>query len=195
MEPGTLFHDLRRLLTTEKPAELGPTRREGTLAIAQIDAGLESAFQTVDATPAVRDLIRSVIYLWHDHLDEAHIIAQEIENVDGSLVHGMMHRREPDYGNAKYWFRRVGSHPAFLILAVRAGELLEKAGESDLHSRLLPNRTWDPFAFVDAVEDAAEGKFKSKTDLLQEIQRIEFEALIENLAHRVSQMGTQTNGK
>jgi hypothetical protein len=184
MQTNTLWHDLRALIETTDLAGLGPDRRPGTMNTAQIDAQLKGALNVARVTPAVSDLFRATIYLWHDHLDESHRIVQDIENADGSLVHALMHRREPDYGNAKYWFRRVGHHPAFLTLATQAGELLEKAGESDLRSRVLPNKTWDPFTFVDAVEDAAEGTFKSKAPVLQQIQKLEFEALLENLAHR-----------
>ncbi|MGZ8900424.1 MAG: hypothetical protein ACXW3Z_10040, partial [Limisphaerales bacterium] len=168
MQLGNLLPELKRILDTAEPAALGPERRPGTLSTAELDAELAQAFPA-RFTPAVRDLFTAGAYLWHDHLDAAHQIAQSIETADGSLLHGIMHRREPDYGNAKYWFRRVGSHPSFLSLAVRASELLEKADESDLHSRLLPNKTWDPFAFVDAVEDAAEGQFKSKVALLRQV--------------------------
>jgi hypothetical protein len=185
MRAGTLFHDIKTLLDTEELARLGPERRASALSMAELDQRLHTALHDFRLTPALKDLFRSVVYLWHDHLDESHHIAQEIESQDGSLVHGVMHRREPDYGNAKYWFRRVGAHPSFLSLAVRAGELLEKHGESDLHSRLVPNKMWDPFAFVDAVEDATEGKFRSKTGLLEQVQKLEFECLLENLSNRV----------
>ena len=82
-------------------------------------------------------------------------------------------------------FARVGAHPAFLSLALKANGLLEKHGESDLQSRLVPNKTWDPFAFIDAVEDAEGGQFRAKAELLQEVQKLEFESLIENLLNRV----------
>jgi hypothetical protein len=185
MRAGTLFHDLKALLQTEELAELGPERRPSALAIPELDKRLSAATQDLRVTPALKELIRALIYLWHDHLDESHHIAQEIETADGSLLHGIMHRREPDYSNAKYWFRRVGSHPCFLALAHRAGELLEKHAESDLRSRLLPNKSWDSFAFVDAVEDASKGEFRSKRPLLEQLQKIEFECLLENIVNRV----------
>ena len=185
MQIGSLFPELKRLLDTTELAGLGPEQRAGVLSATEIDAELKSSFKETRLTPAVQNLFRAGAFLWHDHLDAAHQIAQEIETADGSLLHGIMHRREPDYGNAKYWFRRVGAHPSFLNLAVRASELLEKADESDLHSRLLPNKTWDPFAFVDAVEDANEGQFKSKIPFLQQVQKLEFECFFENLANRV----------
>lgn len=185
MYPGGLFPELKAILDTPALASLGPEKRADTMTTAQIDATLAKIGSELKLTPSVRDLLRAASYLWHDHLDPAHEIAQAIETADGSLVHGIMHRREPDYGNAKYWFRRVGAHPSFLSLAVRAGELLDRAEESDLHSRLLPNKTWDPFAFVDAVEDAVEGQFKSKTHLLQQVQRLEFECFFENLVNRI----------
>lgn len=184
MQIGTIFPELKRVLETTEPAGLGPERRAGALSTEQLDAELAKAFPP-RFTPAVRDLFTAGAYLWHDHLDAAHNIVQSIETADGSLLHGIMHRREPDYGNAKYWFRRVGSHPSFLSLGVRASELLEKADESDLHSRLLPNKTWDPFAFVDAVEDATEGQFKSKIPLLKQVQKLEFECFFENLVNRL----------
>jgi hypothetical protein len=192
MRSGTLFHDLKAVLHTEEPAHVGPEPRSGTLPIPELDQRLDTGLRDLRLTPAINDLIRSLVYLWHDHLDAAHRLAQAIENPDGSFIHGIMHRREPDYSNAKYWFRRVGTHPAFLAIAHRTGELLEKRSETDLHSRLVPNKMWDPFAFVDAVEDAAEGRFRSKVRTLEEIQRIEFECLLENMVHRLQPLPTKT---
>ena len=184
METGPFPPELKLILDTSELAPLGPRTREGALTPAQLDSLLSKALPPA-STKAVRALFSAGAYLWHDHLDEAHSISQEIETADGSLLHGIMHRREPDYGNAKYWFRRVGAHPSFLSLAVRASELLEKSDESDLQSRLLPNKTWDPFAFVDAVEEATEGQFRSKVERLQQIQKLEFECFFENLWNRV----------
>jgi hypothetical protein len=185
MSGGTLLHDLRALLDTAEPALLGPERRPPSLSLPELDRELATTFARNSLTPSVQQLLRSITYLWHDFLEESHRIAQEIESPDGSLVHGIMHRREPDYGNAKYWFRRVGAHPSFLSLAIRAGELLQHHAEGDLHSRLVPNKMWDPFAFVDAVEDAETGRFASKAMLLREVQKIEFECLVENIVNRL----------
>jgi hypothetical protein len=185
MKPGGVFAELKRLIDTKELAGLGPETREGALSVSEIDQELRGILSVGKLSAPVQDLFRAGIYLWHDLLDEAHKIAQDIETADGSLLHGIMHRREPDYANAKYWFRRVGSHPSFLGLAVRASEYLEKADESDLHSRLVPNKMWDPFAFVDAVEDAEEGQFRSKIAVLQQVQKLEFECFFENLANRI----------
>ena len=60
------------------------------------------------------------LWLRFDFLDESHSISQEIKTTTGSFWHGIMHRREPDYENAKYWFHRVGEHPVFAPLCAAA---------------------------------------------------------------------------
>src|SRR5262245_28830658 len=53
------------------------------------------------------------LWLWHDFLDESHSISQDLSITEGSWWHAMMHRREGDFWNSKYWLRRVGRHAAF----------------------------------------------------------------------------------
>src|SRR5688572_32618825 len=53
------------------------------------------------------------LWLAFDFLDESHRISQDIETPSGSYWHGIIHRREPDYANSKYWFRRAGRHAIF----------------------------------------------------------------------------------
>ena len=72
------------------------------------------------------DAIKSGLLLWNDALDESHNISQGLENQTGSYWHGIMHRREPDYSNAKYWFGRVGTHPFFRHSANRHSRFWKK---------------------------------------------------------------------
>ena len=95
------------IATPEVPM-LGPQPRGGTMGETDVLGLLELYFGANQTPERSRQLLRSVALLWHDHLDASHTISQGIETREGSWLHGIMHRREPDYGNAKYWFRRVG---------------------------------------------------------------------------------------
>lgn len=105
--------------------------------------------------------LRAGLLMMHDRLDESHRLSQAIEGEGahraGDYWHGIMHRREPDYGNSRYWFRRVGLHPVFPELRGFAGTILRDCGDPAAAawiSRLSAPQGWDPMAFVDLCESA-----------------------------------------
>lgn len=175
-------HRFKQLLDTPEPPGLGPAPRAGVRLAAELEPHLETLFNETGLPSPRRPLVRALILLWHDHLDAAHTLAQQIENADGSLVHAIMHRREPDYWNAKYWWRRVGTHPCFPKLAEEVGAMLKSRGETDLLAALLPRGQWDAAAFVDACEAVAgEPADGAQSQTLREVQRLEFEVALAHL--------------
>jgi hypothetical protein len=61
---------------------------------------------TANAT-ALPPLLRA---LWHDaqgEWEDAHQLAQEVDDADGAWVHAYLHRKEGDAGNAEYWYSRA----------------------------------------------------------------------------------------
>ena len=171
--------DLQDFLQTPEPAELGPGPRPGVRAAPQLQEQLGPLLRDSGLPPDRQELIRALILLWHDHLDAAHRIAQEHNTPDGAFVHGIMHRREPDFGNAAYWFRRVGRHPAYAGLSARVPPLLQDGPPSSLAARLTRDGAWDPFAFIDACA-AASGTVGPQQKALCAVQRAEFETLLDS---------------
>lgn len=180
MSDQTPLARVKLLLDTPEPPALGPGPRAGVEALNAITRRLESALKSMTGDVASPDLIKAVVLLWHDHLDASHEISQGEEGVDGSYVHGIMHRREPDFGNAKYWFRRVGSHACFPELAKRAEALLGEQAPKEWRARLLPRGRWDPFAMVDLCQELdGSPNTDARVRLLRSIQSAELELLLD----------------
>jgi hypothetical protein len=111
------------------------------------------------------------LYLYFSCLDEAHTLAQAVDTPDGGFWHGIMHRQEPDAGNAGYWFRRVGRHAIFPELRDAAQALGYAAGAS-----------WDPFAFIAACEEARRGAGSELELLMRRVQLAEWQLLFQHCA-------------
>lgn len=128
---------------------------------------VEKLFSTVKD----RDMAQACLaglWLYHDFLDESHRISQDLSSVEGSYWHAIMHRREPDASNSKYWWRRVGEHPIF--------EALAQAAESE--GLRLGSGRWDPYGFVDLCEKHR-GTDSEQETLLRRLQQREWELLFD----------------
>ena len=104
--------EARRALAKHKPAELFPGVREPEAPM----AGL---------------------WLYFSCFEEAHNLIDDPKTAEGEYWHAVLHRQEPDAGNAAYWFRRVGQHPIFPKLAAEAQGILKLYPDAEFRHRTL----------------------------------------------------------
>jgi len=172
----------KSLIETPELPGLGPTARSIRLPLLELSQKINRFLAETKLTAALQPSVRSAALLWQDYLEESHSISQNIHGADGSMLHGIMHRREPDYPNAKYWFHRVGKHRSFPDIARQVTRLLAMEGQTELAASLAPRGEWDPFAFVDACQQADERQMPvTRIQVLQTVQQIEFDCLLADL--------------
>lgn len=173
---GQVFGEL---LTHPRTMALGPGSPNVAVKDELQKLSVDRAFEGREV--ADRDMAEAAIagvWLYHDYLDESHRISQGIKTPTGSYWHGIMHRREPDYPNAKHWFGRAGDHPVFRPLREDAVVLAEQARDSRAAS-IAQAAEWDPFAFVDLCAEATQDDNGALRDLCMKIQMREWWLLFE----------------
>jgi len=168
-DPASYGPTIAAFLAEDRLAPLGPGTPNLVVRPNLAALTLEQLFAPHSITDA--NMARACLaglWLHHDFLDESHTLSQDIDTTTGSYWHGLMHRREPDFDNARYWFHRVGEHPVFAPLAeeVRALGLRLTAGR------------WDPFAFIDLCEKRRDSGTTDE-DALRRLQRREWELLFD----------------
>jgi hypothetical protein len=111
------------------------------------------------------------LYLYFSCWHEAHEIAQNISTPEGSYWHAIVHRQEPDAGNAGYWFRQVGAHAIFPALRNQAAQIGVDFGPR-----------WDPIAFIETCERARRQPGSDTERMAIETQRAEWQLLFDYCA-------------
>ena len=166
----------RTLLREARLPALGPGTPNTQLRAQLVALNLSAAFAPHEIhTAEMARACHAGLLLYHDLLEESHAISQNITNSTGSYWHGLMHRREPDYGNSKYWFHRVGAHEIFGELRERAAELAQTSAHAS--AQFLREQTkWDPFAFIDLCEACTQGRSPEEL-LCRKIQLVEWQLL------------------
>lgn len=118
----------------------------------------------------------SGVQLLHAELDVSHRICQSVKTTTGSYWHGIVHRREGDFENSKYWFRKVGEHPIHSDLAKAAKGVAEKESGDSRFSFLCTQKMWNSALFVDLCEDVTENCDRGNDSCCM-IQMLEWELL------------------
>ena len=182
--PDVLSETAQRILTVDPEAYGRLTPTAGGSAHARTLLEKARPEQLLDAPVRSPDDARAVLaglWLYHDCLNESHEVSQSISSATGSFWHAIMHRREADFSNAKYWYARCRHHPALRRIALEGRVALQDLPEGQILRRVVDD-DWDPDAFVDVVE-----AIHQKTDdplyaAAVRLQRVEWRVLFAHCA-------------
>lgn len=144
------------------------------------------------------------LWLWHDGLDECHRIAQKqpadlrppsrlanftSEAPDAASTlnfwHAIMHRREGDFSNSKYWYHRCATHPMLPAIGQQAADALNPLPADKSFLRLLRNG-WDPDAFVDLAASRYRDREPARLPMFVTLQKIEWRMLFDHCTRQAT---------
>ena len=119
------------------------------------------------------------LWLYFSCFNECHEIVQDLNSPEASFWHAILHRQEPDDGNAAYWFRRLGRHPVFDPLAEESRKILARFPKAEFRVGL---KHWDPYAFIAYCGRARRQPGTPQEQAAMEIQRAEWQILFDYCA-------------
>jgi hypothetical protein len=125
------------------------------------------------------DAANAGLWLYFSCFDEAHDLVSNSTTPECEFWHAILHRQEPDSGNAAYWFRRVGHHPVFSKIAQAAKTILDRHPQAEFRIG-----KWDPFAFIAFCERARLQPATDQEQAALEIQLAEWQILFDYCARK-----------
>jgi hypothetical protein len=131
------------------------------------------------------EAVLAALWLRHDWLDESHRISQKIETPSGSWWHAILHRREGDFSNSKYWYQRAGQHPLLKTLAARANELINSSPADKSVFRINASG-WNSAALVDLVAQVHDQPSDPRHRIAVAIQELEWQVLFQHCTRSAS---------
>ena len=166
---------------------LAPKRPWDISLVTMLKAASPAAILTPQAVvnPESAAAVKSGLLLWADGLVASHEVAQEHEDHDTcSYWHAIMHRREPDFSNSKYWYQRTSGHPIHARLRNGALQVLRASARADVVTYMTDvdaDDNWEAERFVDSCERAAKpGADAEFVRCLEQIQVLEIALLLEH---------------
>ena len=154
--------------TLDDPLPKEPTSYELVIRLRDTDdAAIFGGRALLPHAPAA--LARAGLFYFHNALDDSHKAAQELEGDTAAYWHGMVHRREADFDNARYWMRRAGEQPVFQEMQGRASDGAPHMGRQS---------NWDPFLFINLCEQYKYGETEYKKEI-GHLQRVEFAVMFD----------------
>jgi hypothetical protein len=139
----------------------------------------DSLFTRPVASRADAEALLSGLWLWHDWLDSSHTLSQSIHTPTGSFWHAIMHRREGDFSNAKYWYARCRSHPVLRSMVAYANDILNPLPADKSLLRLVSGG-WDPDRYVDLTEELENRPNDPRHNPAVMLQKLEWRLLFDH---------------
>ena len=125
-----------------------------------------------DLTREIRDCAcspeaRAGMYLVNGDWRASHTTARDLPSPTGEYWHALVHRQESNFGNSKYWLRRVGGHPIHPLL-------VQAARDAGMEELAAPTDVWDAMLFTDLFANPDHKGWTRKLDEIEMAELLEF---------------------